>query len=129
MRDEDEIRKLVTTWLSASKAGDVDTVLSLMTEDVVFLVAGQPPMRKADFERASRAQSGPDAPTIDGESEIEDLQVMGDCAFAWTRLRVTVTPRDGGKPMVRAGNTLTVFRREHGRWFLARDANLLVPVG
>ena len=53
---------------------------------------------------------------------------MGDCAVAWTRLTVTITLRDGGKPATRAGHTLTVFRREHGRWLLARDANLLVPV-
>ena len=47
--DEQEIRDLVSTWMAATKAGDVDTVLSLMTDDVVFLVPGQPVMRKADF--------------------------------------------------------------------------------
>lgn len=56
--DEQEIRQLVSTWLTASKAGDVETVLSLMSDDVVFLVAGQPVMRKADFAGAARAQSG-----------------------------------------------------------------------
>jgi hypothetical protein len=42
--DEQEIRQLVATWMEATKAGDADTVLSLMADDVVFLVAGQPPM-------------------------------------------------------------------------------------
>jgi uncharacterized protein (TIGR02246 family) len=127
-RDEAAIRQLVATWMKASQAGDVDTVLSLMADDVVFLVADQPPMRKADFEKAARAQAGAGAPQIDGEAKVQEVQVMGDCAFAWTELRVTVTPRDGGAAKVRAGHTLTVFRREHGRWVLARDANLLVPV-
>ena len=126
--DDAEIGPLVGTWLAASTAGDVDTVLSLMTDDVVFLVAGQPPMRKADFAAVARAQAGPGAPQIDGWSESQDLQEMGNCAVAWTRLTVVITPRDGGKPSTRAGHTLTVFRREHGRWLLARDANLLVPV-
>ena len=36
-RDEQEIRDLVSTWMSATKAGDTDAVLSLMTDDVVFL--------------------------------------------------------------------------------------------
>ena len=94
--DETEIRRVIDTWLAASKAGDVDTVLSLMADDVVFLVAGRPPMRKADFAAASRAETGPGAPQIDGRSEIQDLQVMGDCAVAWTRLTVVITPRDGG---------------------------------
>jgi ketosteroid isomerase-like protein len=36
-----------------TKAGDIDTVLSLMAGDVVFLVAGQPPMiGKARFAAA-----------------------------------------------------------------------------
>jgi uncharacterized protein (TIGR02246 family) len=44
-RDEQAIRNLVSTWLSASKAGDTQKVLSLMADDVVFLVCGRPPMR------------------------------------------------------------------------------------
>ena len=40
--DERAIRYLVALWHSATAAGDVDTVLGLMDEDVVFLVAGQP---------------------------------------------------------------------------------------
>jgi hypothetical protein len=42
--DEQAIRQLVTSWLEASKAGDTEKVLSLMADDVVFLVTGQPPM-------------------------------------------------------------------------------------
>lgn len=128
MTDEQQIRDLVATWMSASRAGDTDTVLSLMTDDVVFLVAGHPPMRKAEFAAAARAQAGADAPTIDGESDIEEIVVAGDVAYLRARLTVTVTPPQGGKPMRRAGYTLTVLRRQNGRWLLARDANLLVPV-
>lgn len=126
--DEQDIRQLVATWMAASKAGDVETVLSLMTDDVVFLVAGQPVMRKADFAVAARAQSGQGAPEIDGRSEIQEIQVLGEWAFMWTRLTVVVTPPGGAPPMTRAGHTLTILRKEHGRWLLARDANLLAPV-
>jgi len=57
--DEQDIRQLVSTWMEATKAGDIETVLSLMTEDVVFLVPGKPVMRKADFAAAARAQIRP----------------------------------------------------------------------
>jgi ketosteroid isomerase-like protein len=30
--------------------------------------------------------------------------------------------------MVRAGHTLTILRKEAGKWKIARDANLLAPV-
>lgn len=36
--DERAIRTLVETWMTASKSGDLATVLSLMTDDVVFMV-------------------------------------------------------------------------------------------
>jgi uncharacterized protein (TIGR02246 family) len=52
--DEQEIRQLVTTWMAATKAGDVDTVLSLMADDVVFLVPGQPVMPENDFAGQAR---------------------------------------------------------------------------
>lgn len=125
--DEDQIRQLVATWLTASRAGDVDTVLGLTTDDVVFLVPGRAPVRKAEFAAASRAQTGQARPTIDGSSEIQEIQVAGDWAFLWTKLSVTVTPPDG-EPIERAGHTLTVLQKLDGRWRLARDANLLAPV-
>ncbi len=52
--DEAAIRHVFATWMQASKAGDVDVILSLMTDDVVFLLPGQLVMRKADFAMAAR---------------------------------------------------------------------------
>ena len=56
--DEQEIRDLVATWMAASKAGEVEKVLSLMADDVVFLVPGQPPMNKAAFAAAATGRHG-----------------------------------------------------------------------
>ena len=124
--DEREIRELVTTWMEASKAGDTAKVLSLMTDDVVFLLPGHI-MRKADFAATAQAQAGPDAPTIDGKSEIQELKILGDWAFMWTKLKVVITPPKG-EATTRAGYTLTILTKQNGKWLLARDANLLVPV-
>ena len=126
--DEEEIRQLVSTWMAASKAGDVETVLSLMADDAVFLLPGQAVMRKADFAVAARAQSGQDAPQFDGRSEIQEIKVLGDWAFMWSKLTVVVTPPGGAQSLTRAGHTLTIFKKQNGKWVLARDANMLVPV-
>ncbi len=126
--DEGEIRNLVTVWMAATKAGDVDTVLSLMADDAVFLVPGQPVMHKAEFAAAAKSMSGPDAPQFDGTSEIQEIQICGEWAFMWTNLTVIVTPPGAAQPITRAGNTLTVFRKHGARWLLARDANLLTTV-
>jgi uncharacterized protein (TIGR02246 family) len=125
--DEDEIRALVARWMAATRAGDVDTVLSLMTDDVVFLVPGQAVMRKADFAAAARAQAAPSGPKLDGVSDIQELRVIGDWAFMWSKLTVVATlPGKGASK--RAGHALTIFEKRHGKWLLARDANLLAPV-
>ena len=126
--DEQQIRELVAAWMAATKSGDVDTVLGLMADDVVFLVPGREPMRKGEFAAAARAQASGTAPKFDGTSDIQEIQVAGDWAFMWTRLRVVATPPDGAPPIERAGHTLTVLRKQAGRWLLARDANLLAPV-
>ena len=126
--DEQEIRQLVSTWMAATKAGDVETVLSLMADDVVFLVPGRPVMRKADFAAAARAQAGPDGPKFDGSSEIQEIKILGDWAFMWARLTVVATPPGGAPAMTRAGHTLTLFKKQDGKWVLARDANMLAPV-
>jgi uncharacterized protein (TIGR02246 family) len=128
--DEQQIRDLVSTWMSATQAGDVQTVLSLMTDDVVFLRPGQPPMRKPEFAAAAQAQAqaAGQAPRFQGRSEIQEIQLAGDWAFVWAKLQVTATPPDGSSPTERAGHTLTVFHKQDGGWRLARDANLLAPV-
>lgn len=125
--DEEQIRKLVTTWMAATKAGDAEAVLNLMADDVVFLVAGRPPMYKADFAAAAKRQGGSTA-TFDGTSDIQEIHVAGDWAYMWAKLTVIATPADGSPAIERAGYTLTVLRKEGGRWLLARDANLLTPV-
>lgn len=126
--NEQEIRQLVATWATATKVGDVDTVLRLMTDDVVFLVPGRPPMRKDEFASALRGQSEKSGFKIDGSSEIQEIQVAGDWAFMWTKLSMTATPLDGSAPVERAGHTLTILQKIDGRWLLARDANLLALV-
>jgi len=122
--DERAIREMVHAWMAASKSGDVDTVLSLMADDVVFMVPGQEPFGKEAFAAASKGMKGV---AFEGKSEIRELRVLGDWAYLRNYLEVSITP-PGGAAMRRAGYTLTILRKERGRWRLARDANLLGAV-
>jgi uncharacterized protein (TIGR02246 family) len=120
--DERAIRELVATWMAATKAGDRDTVLSLMSDDVVFMVPGREPFGKEAFAAASKGMQGL---RMEGTSDIVELQVLGNWAYLRNRLNVTITP-PGGSPTTRSGYTLTILRKDaSGRWRLARDANLL----
>ena len=121
--DERAIRALVDAWMAASRAGDLGTVVSLMTEDAIFMVPGRPPFGKDAFRAASEGMRGVQ---LDGQALIDELQILGDWAYLRNYIDMTLTP-PGGAPTRRSGHTLTVLRKEaDGRWRLARDANFVM---
>src|ERR671931_136198 len=97
--DERAIRALIDTWMSSSRTGDLATVLSLMADDVVFMVPGQKPFGKEAFASTSEKMKNV---RIDGRSEIEELKVLGDWAYLRNHIDLTMTPA-GGTPTRRAG--------------------------
>ena len=120
--DERAIRELVDTWMKASRAGDTETVLSLMSDDVIFMVPGREPFGKQAFAANSRSMDGV---RLEGSADIRELKVLGDWAYLRNFIEITITPA-GGTPVRRSGFTLTILRKEpDGRWLLARDANLV----
>ena len=123
--DEQAIRDLVVRWHSATVAGDVDTVLGLMAEDVVFLAAGRPPMRgRKSFESGLRSLLS--THRIESTGEVQEVAVSGDLAYSWADLTVRVVPVSGGNPVTRTGSALSVLRRQaSGAWVVIRDANML----
>lgn len=122
--DEDAIRSLIATWLSETRAGNVDAVLDLIAADAVFLIAGQPPMvGRAAFGDSLRKVLHDHA--IDSNSIVDEVMVSGDLAFSRSRLEMTITSKHGQTPMRRSGHTLSVFQKEGGKWRLIRDANML----
>lgn len=120
--DEQAIRELVANWLSASAAGDTEKVLTLMSDDVVFLIAGQAPMNKKEFAASQSALKDFD---LQATSDIQEIKVVGDWAYCWNKLAVQITPRGGGATMHRAGNVLSILNKQHGKWVITRDANML----
>ena len=121
--DERAIRDLVATWLAASRADDLATVLNLMAEDVIFMVPGREPFGKEAFASNSDALKNFH---MEATGDIQEIKVLSDWAYLRNHLRVTMTPLSGGKPTRRAGYTLSILRKQSdGKWVLARDANLL----
>ena len=123
--DEQAIRALIARWIEATRAGDVESVLSLMAPDAMFLMAGQGPMVGQGAFAASLRGVLADH-LIDSTSEVDEVAVSGDMAYCRSRLSVIVTSRHGKLPMQRTGHTLTILRKgSDGRWLLTRDANML----
>jgi len=123
--DEQAIRKLIDDWLQASAGGDLDSILQLMDKEIVFLTPGRPPMcGREEFAAMSRSMQGK-IRLLQGVAEIQEIRVLGDFAWCWNFLRLTLTVAEGS-PTEKSGHVLSIFRRgSDGAWRLYRDANLL----
>ncbi|HUQ50415.1 MAG TPA: SgcJ/EcaC family oxidoreductase [Terriglobales bacterium] len=126
--DEQDVRDLVAAWMEATAAGDISKLLGLMAEDVVFLIAGKPPMRGRDAFEANFKEATQQF-RIEAKSDIQEVEVEGTLAYCWNQLTVTMTPLSGGTSNRRSGPVLSVFRKGRaGNWELMRDANLLTAM-
>jgi uncharacterized protein (TIGR02246 family) len=125
--DERAVREVHATWIDAVNGGDLVRLLSLMTDDVVFLNPGQAPFGRdgfpAGFSTAHQQHR------IRCTSELEEVVIAGEIAYTLCRDSLSVTPRAGGETTELAGHRITIYRKEpDGRWLLARDAHTLSPV-
>ena len=125
--DEQAVRDHHATWMAAVNAADLDRLLPMMTEDVVLLNPGGPPLGRDGFSAAflgGHAQFD-----LRCVSELQEVVVEGDLAYTRCRDSLSLLPRAGGEPVALAGYRITVYRKQaDGRWLLARDAHTLVPV-
>ena len=124
---ERAIREAHTTWIDAVNAGDLARLLTLMTDDVVFLNPGRAPFGRDGFSggfSAAHQQS-----RIRCISDLEEVVIVGEVAYTLCRDSLSVTPRGGGEATELAGHRITIYRKQpDGCWLLARDANTLSPV-
>ena len=124
--DEREIREVHSTWIDAVNAGDLDGLLTLMADDVVFLGPGQSPVGRDGF--SANFSAAHQQVRIRCISELEEVVVVGEVAYTRSRDSLSVTPRAGGEATQLAGHRITVYRKHSdGRWLLARDAHTLSP--
>ena len=120
--DERAIRKLIDDWMQATARGELAKVLSMMSDDVVFMTAGREPFGKKEF--AAQSEGMKDM-KVEGVSSPVEIKVLGDWAYLRNHISLTVTPKSG-QPTKRAGYTLTILKRQpDGRWVITRDANLM----
>lgn len=125
--DERKIHDVHSTWIEAVNAGDLARLLTLMTDDAVFLNPGQVPFGRDGF--APNFSDAHQRLVISCISELEEVVVVGEVAYTRSRDTLSVTPRTGGEATRLAGHRITVYRKQSdGRWLLARDAHTLSPV-
>jgi uncharacterized protein (TIGR02246 family) len=117
--DESAIRRVAEDWLAAGRAGDIEALSDLLTEDVIFMVPGREPFGKEDIVRSLLANKNM---RKQAKIDFEELQVLGDWAYIRNYVEIRVT---SGEAVRGTGYALAILRKETGNWRLARVANLL----
>jgi uncharacterized protein (TIGR02246 family) len=122
------IRELTDAWIAAVQAKDLELLLGMITDDAIFLSASLGPIRGkkavAALYRDSFAKY-----QIDQTSHFEEIEVMGDYAYAWGMDAVTLTPKGGGVPVRRRGYGLAILQRQaDGSWRYRRGINNMVQI-
>lgn len=125
-QDERAIRDLIAHWFACTERGEVEPVLELMTDDVVFMVVGRAPFGKKEFADGARSMQGA---KVQARGEVVEVTVRGETAWARVHIEVVLDTPDG-KSVRRSGFALSVLTKQpDGRWLVTRDANLLGPAG
>jgi uncharacterized protein (TIGR02246 family) len=125
--DERTVREVHSIWIDAVNAGDLARLLTLMTDDVVFLNPGREPSGRDGF--SANFSAAHQQVRIRCISELEEVVVVGQVAHTLSRDSLSVTPITGGEEKQFAGHRMTVYRKQpDGRWLLARDAHTLSAV-
>ena len=76
------IRKLSEAWIAAVRAKDLERLLSMITDDAVFLCASIGTIRGKDMVAAIYRDTFAKY-DIDQTFVIEEIEVMGDRAYVW----------------------------------------------
>lgn len=109
-------------YVTAINSNNLDALLGMLTEDVVFLAAHEPVMVGKAAVR----------PWLEGylkaykthwDKPVQEFVVSGDWAFERYSYKSTDTPLAGGAPVEDTGWGLMIYHRDaDGRWRVARDA-------
>lgn len=127
--DREAISKLTEDWLAAVRAKDVDRLKEMVTDDVVFLPAGVPPIRGKQAVEAMYNSFLPQFSNVEQSVSTEEVQVAGDWAFAWGSETLILSPQGGGPAIQMSGKGMSILRRQpDGSWKFARGINNAAPV-
>lgn len=109
-------------YTSAINSNDLDAIMAMMTDDVVFLVPGSPPI---EGKPAVREWAGGYLSAYHTHWDKRVVEFIQSGAYAFERYSYTSTdtPRGGGEPVSGTGWGLIVYQRgDDGVWRVARDA-------
>jgi ketosteroid isomerase-like protein len=109
-------------YLSAINSNSLQSLLAIVTNDVVFLSPNEPVLVGKDAVRAW-SQEYLKVFTIHWDKAVSEFTVAGEWAFERYSYKQNDKPRGGGASVTDTGKGLIIYHRDaDGKWRVARDA-------
>jgi uncharacterized protein (TIGR02246 family) len=119
------IKTLHETDMAAAKIHDINTLITLMTDDCILLPPGQEPIRGRDAilkfmqEQLSENQK---YEIIEYDQNFEEVKIIGDWAYEWATFHGTYHLKSGGPNLYERSKLFRILRRQpDGSWKVARS--------
>ncbi|HSB09993.1 MAG TPA: DUF4440 domain-containing protein [Blastocatellia bacterium] len=118
MSDQKAIESAIAEFVKAYNAGDIDGVLAYYADDLIKIRNGAAAETKSDTARRVAAVFEKFRSRVDVVND--EVRTSGDIAYTRGSFRVTLTPKTGGDSQVIERRYLEIWRKENGRWVVAR---------
>lgn len=125
VRDLDAIQRLHQQDIQASKSGDFATLRSLIADDAVMLppdanwVSGKQDLDDC-FHRMSSLKN--QSKTLEYFLEFEEIEILGNYAFEWGRIRSIMRSQSQGKLQYLTYKVMRILKKQpNGEWKIYRS--------
>ena len=118
MNDKTEIRKAIDQFVVAYNTADLEAVMGYYTDDLVKTRQGGASERKSE----TAARIADVFANYETRVDVTNDEIVVDRDLAFTRGTFTVSllPRSGGDTVRLTRRYLEIWRKENGRWLVAR---------
>ena len=111
--------------MEASKAGDFETLRSLMSDDAVMMPPGGQFVRgraEIDAGMSRMAEAMRAVEVLEYVLDFEEVKVLGDYAFEWGMIRGRMCSREGGEPEHSIYKVMRILKKQDdGEWRVHRS--------
>jgi uncharacterized protein (TIGR02246 family) len=118
------IQKLHETDMAAAKIHDINTLITLITDDCILLPPGQEPIRDRDAIWKFMQEQLPESQKYEITEYVqnfEEIKIIDDWAFEWATFHGTYHLKSGGTDLHERSRLFRILRRQSdGSWKVAR---------
>jgi ketosteroid isomerase-like protein len=118
--DSVAIESLSRAFDSLLTASQEEPFLTLLTDDVAWMVPGQPALNGIEAVRG-RLKWRFSTSKLDLVTKIEELRTSGEWGYMKASYQMRITPLAGGQPVDEEGKLINILQRtQDGQWKVAR---------